>query len=39
MIGSYWPLLVTLAGIFGLVDQPKLAWACLLIAGLLSLLG
>ena len=38
MIG-YWPLLITLAGVFGLVGQATLAWACLLIAGLLSLLG
>jgi hypothetical protein len=39
MITTYWPLLLTLAGILGLVDQTKLAWVCILLAGLFSLLG
>ena len=39
MIGTYWPLLLTLAGILGLVGQATLAWVCILLAGLLSLLG
>ena len=39
MIGTYWPLALTLAGILGVVGQTLLAWVVILVAGLLSLLG
>ena len=39
MIGTFWPLLLTVGGILGIVGQSVLAWVCVLLAGLLSLLG
>ena len=39
MIGTYWPLGLTLAGLLGVVGQPVLAWIAVLVTGLLSLLG
>ena len=38
MIASYWPVVLIVAGLLGALDQSKLAWIVLMIAGLLAVL-